>query len=434
MGGTGVIGDLAQRRGWCPGMLRPMATGDGLLVRLHPRHGELKAAQLAVIASGAKRHGNGLIDISSRGNLQIRGVTSETHSALAESLMACGITDGARPKGPFRLTLASPLAGLDPSDRIDARALAEAIETATQSLAGLPAKTLVVVDGGGRMPMTACAGDLRLVALDRNRLSLSLATREGFEDAGTLRLEHAPGLVRAVLTAFADAVHADPDLRRIRDLSPSARRGLLDGLSLDPPAPLPARLAPLRAGMVETGEAFALLISLPYGRCDANTLTSIADGSARFGPGIVRLTPWRGIAIPGLALNDAMHLCDSARALGLIVRDDDPRLALDACPGSPACAQSSASTHPDAGRIAQAAHHLLAQGLRVHVSGCSKGCAHPAVADLTLVGEAGAYDVILNGTTQSESSGRWTIDSLCARLKTMDDLESLMSSFARPGA
>lgn len=59
-------------KGWCPGALRPMLSGDGLVVRVRPHGGRLAATQAAGIAELAARHGNGLIDVTSRANLQVR--------------------------------------------------------------------------------------------------------------------------------------------------------------------------------------------------------------------------------------------------------------------------------------------------------------------------------------------------------------------------
>ncbi|MGX1077699.1 sulfite reductase beta subunit-like hemoprotein [Bradyrhizobium elkanii] len=42
-------------KGWCPGALRPMRSGDGLVVRIRPRAGRLDAAQAAGIAELAAR-------------------------------------------------------------------------------------------------------------------------------------------------------------------------------------------------------------------------------------------------------------------------------------------------------------------------------------------------------------------------------------------
>ena len=81
--------------------------------------------------------------------------------------------------------------------------------------------------------------------------------------------------------------------------------------------------------------------------------------------------------------------------LGLIVDENDPLLRVDACPGAPACRSASVDTRATA-------RGLAASGLAgtLHVSGCAKGCARSMAADLTLVGEAGRYGVIRNGTTR----------------------------------
>ena len=72
-------------KGWCPGALRPMQSGDGLVVRIRPPLGRLTPAQALAIATAAQTHGNGIIDLSARANLQLRGVTDGSHPALFES-------------------------------------------------------------------------------------------------------------------------------------------------------------------------------------------------------------------------------------------------------------------------------------------------------------------------------------------------------------
>ena len=51
-----------RRRGWCPGVRRPMETGDGLLVRLHPFAGRLTADQAR--ARSPRLRGNSATAIS----------------------------------------------------------------------------------------------------------------------------------------------------------------------------------------------------------------------------------------------------------------------------------------------------------------------------------------------------------------------------------
>src|SRR4051794_18733471 len=108
-----------RRRGWCPGVRRPMATGDGLLVRLHPFGGRLTAHRAHLIAGAAREHGNGHLDITARGNLQIRGVSDGTYPSLLPLLESEALIEPMG-DGPNRLTAVSPLAGLDPLDHCDA--------------------------------------------------------------------------------------------------------------------------------------------------------------------------------------------------------------------------------------------------------------------------------------------------------------------------
>ncbi|PKP75752.1 MAG: precorrin-3B synthase, partial [Alphaproteobacteria bacterium HGW-Alphaproteobacteria-6] len=80
-------------QGWCPGALRPMLSGDGLVVRVRPHGGRLTQGQMSGIADLAARHGNGLIDLSARANVQIRGVGEAGHAALIDGLGALDLID-----------------------------------------------------------------------------------------------------------------------------------------------------------------------------------------------------------------------------------------------------------------------------------------------------------------------------------------------------
>ena len=73
---------MSRVRGWCPSAHRPMASGDGLLVRVKPRMGRLSAKSMQTVCQLADRYGNGMIDLTSRGNLQIRGVAEADHAVL----------------------------------------------------------------------------------------------------------------------------------------------------------------------------------------------------------------------------------------------------------------------------------------------------------------------------------------------------------------
>ena len=412
------------RRGWCPSTLRPMETGDGWLVRLHPPGAKLTPAQLRRIAALATEHGNGLVEISARANLQIRGVTAESHPRLVEHLLAEHLVDEHEGDGPQRVTLISPLAGRDPTGLIDAAALAAQIEQRARTVPGLPAKLGVVVDDGGTQTLDGFASDIRLVGIGPGRVALCLGDRLW---RGPIPVTDAAEVVATILSAFAALRAGTPDqIRRLRDLSPEA----LASLSALPEAAAPApRMPPRRAGLFALeGDRFAALVGLPFGRCDAETLDRLGAAQAKAD---IRLSPWRGLAFRDLDRTGAEALLRLAGDLGLITQDDAPRLSVQACAGSPACSRAEAPTMADAARLADAAADLLAQGVTLHVSGCVKACAHPAAADLTLVGRDGRYDVVPGGTTRDKPVATLDLSALLTRLQPGQDIHARLAKALR---
>lgn len=414
----------ALRRGWCPSTLKPMETGDGWLVRLHPPGGRLTPDGLRRAAALAAEHGNGLIEISARANLQIRGVTPASHPVLVERLLAVGLLDEHDGDGPQRLTLISPLAeragGL-----IDVIALAERIETQGRAVSGLPPKLSIIIDDGGTNSLDAIASDLRLVGVAEGAVALRLAERRWL---GPLSEAEAAMTVASILRGFAGLRRTVPErIRRLRDLPDDVLATLTDLPEIVGPGPRPP---PQRAGLFALTEGrFAALIGLPFGRCDAATLDRLAEAVARGSD--IRFSPWRGLAFRGLDRTEAERLLTLARSFGLIVSDDDPRLSVQACAGSPACSRAEAPTMADAALLAEATAGLLAQGLTLHASGCVKSCAHPGAADLTLVGHEGRYHVVLGGTTRDKPLATLDLPGLLARLQPGQDIHARLSDAVR---
>jgi precorrin-3B synthase len=411
----------ALRRGWCPGALRPMETGDGWLVRLHPRGGRLNAVDLRRIADLARRHGNGLVDITARGNLQLRGVRPETHHPLVAALLAARLADPDEGDGPQRLVLASPLAGRDPGDHVDAECMAAAVEVACADIVGLPAKTLIVVDGGG-LSLDAVACDLRLQAVIEGRIAIGLPDGRWL---GAVSADEAPAATRALLGALAAAHRRDPGaVRRFRDMASGSIDLAVATMGLVLAAPPAARPAAIRVGVRwERGGTAAALAAAPFGRLDADALEALANLAVCHQAHDIRTTPWRGVALTGLV--DPVTALADLSAIGLIIDPADPRLAVQACPGSPACSRGEAPAQSDASLLAAAAATRIAHGVTLHVSGCAKGCAHAGRAGLTLVGQDGRYGLVLDGTASDTAHGRFAADALARMLAGPGDLAAI---------
>src|ERR1700732_129561 len=82
--------NASPRRGACPGLSAPMPTGDGLLVRLMPAE-PIPLDAFVGFCEAARQYGNGTIEISARGSLQVRGLTPRTAPLFASVVAELGI-------------------------------------------------------------------------------------------------------------------------------------------------------------------------------------------------------------------------------------------------------------------------------------------------------------------------------------------------------
>ena len=341
-------------KGWCPGALRPMESGDGLLVRVKPRGSTLSLEQANGLADIAERLGNGHIDFTRRANLQIRGLREPSLTELHRALDRLDLLDPDAETEAARNIMVGPLAGLDA--RALAASLTDALLADRRLAAALPAKFGWLVDAIGPLSIIGERADIALCLLPED-----VALRVDGRWLGVAPRDEAVSLALA------------------------AARAHLAGRELPVLAKMDVVPAPGRRMLGAVAEAFG--VAAPFGRLEARQLHGLVALAAKAGASELRLAPWRAfyIDVP----------MEGARKLGLIADDDDPLLRIDACPGKPACRSASVDTRHDAQRLA-----ALSFAGSVHVSGCAKGCARSAPADLVLVGSDGRYGVVRNGAAR----------------------------------
>jgi precorrin-3B synthase len=384
-------------KGWCPGALRPMLSGDGLIVRIRPYCGAFSLEQARGLADLARRLGNGHIDLTRRANLQLRGLSDEHMPELHAELGKLGLIDPDAETEATRNIMVAPLAGLDDAEKFDVRPIARAIAeglAGDQRLCALPGKFGLLLDGGGTVSIAAERVDIALLAVDAG-IALGLDTPAGTRWLGSVSTDLAATTALTAARAFLDA--AGPATRiRMRNLSAA---GFAQVRSILAPMLLSCEVMPPKTARRLGAFGAAVGVAAPFGRLDAEQLHRLASLAEAAGAAELRLSPWRTIYFGARDATAALQAVDAARLFGLIVDPDDPLLRIEACPGAPDCKSSSVDARGDARRLAALASANGYAG-SIHVSGCAKGCARSAPSELVLVGKGGRYRLVRNATTR----------------------------------
>ncbi len=355
-------------KGWCPSALLPMLSGDGLVVRFRPRGGRLSAEQAAVIAELAQRCGNGLIDLTSRANLQIRGVREESHEALVMGLDRLGLVDDDQAMEAQRNVIVPPFW----SEGDDTHALAAELERALAARARrLPEKFGLAVDCGARRVLAKASADIRI---ERSADGRIVVRADGAQEGRAVTRTDAIKTVFSVAEWFVAS-------GGVRDGRGRMAAHLAGGVKLPDVLAGNSKPASVSASPIPGIHPSGALVGLAFGQMQSDTLSYLAD----LAPGL-RLTPWRMILVEGLR--------EMLQYDGLVTRTEDPLLRVVACTGAPACPEAHAETRKLAASLAP----HLAPDTRLHVSGCAKGCAHPAASDMTLVGTSDGFDLVREGS------------------------------------
>ena len=393
---------LPQPRGACPGLSAPMATGDGLLVRLLPI-GTIALDAFAALCAAARQHGNGIIEVTSRGSVQIRGLSAASAPRFAAAVAGLGIA-----AGDGIPVLINPLAGLDAEDIIDAGALAADLRVALARRSLTPelsAKVSVAIDGGGAVDLDGIAADVRLRAQAVNGVA-ALDVGVGGDRQRAAHLGCVAGQDGVAVTIRLLEVLAQRGRVRAREVLAAegiaAFRSAVEDLLVTAVGRRDSgnrRKEPLGLHGLRDG-TFAYGVGLAFGHADATSLQRLSETAEAAGASGMRAAPGRVLIIIGLTQQTPSSFATAAEALGFIVRADDPRRHVVACAGAPICASADIAARALAPQIAAAAAPHLDGSFKIHISGCAKGCAHPAPAALTIVDTSSGCALIANGSTR----------------------------------
>jgi precorrin-3B synthase len=408
--------DAADR---CPGALRLIEAADGYLARVRLPGGFVTGEQLRVLADLAVELSDGRIELTSRGNVQLRALPADAAEQLTATLTEAGLLPSLD-HDRVRNVLASPLAGLDGlgSGR-DLTAIVGALDAglcARPRLAGLSGRFLFAIDDGRGDVAGLGADVVAVVGVDgaivnglvvnglavngsvsaaRSPISAGSSTDAGSADVVTLML--------AFAEAFLDELAATGSTAwRIADLPGGAERiraaiAARFGLAAGPELPVPvaaARPVGLVRRQADVGGGVeprsvtpdgldSVVLLAPLGRLTAAQVTWLA---ARAAGRPTRITPWRSVVLPDQS--DAEAALREAAGLGFGVDEGSPWLRVTACAGRPGCVSALADVQADAAEFA-----ARWPGRIVHVSGCGRHCGRPAATEIDVTATSEGYQV-----------------------------------------
>ncbi|MEV4344636.1 precorrin-3B synthase [Actinoplanes sp. NPDC049596] len=374
----------------CPGALRLHHAADGPLARVRLPGGMLTGPQLAALAE------IGPVELTSRANVQLRGLTDHDPTALATHLAAAGLLPSETHE-TVRNIAAPPLADAT------LRALVTDLDRglcADPALAALPGRFLFAL---GHVPLTA---DLAAIPTadpagpspGRATTSGPAATPPGSptpagggifailfagHDAG-LRVP-ASAVVETLLAAARAFLDERPDVTswRLHEMPDGPARVAARLGAPGPPRPVTGPPATTEIGVLKQPDGLVAVSALvPLGMLGGEALQLLTTARR------LVVTPERGVVVPDLTPEAARRWQRRLNEAGLPTTADSRWTGVTACAGRPGCAKALADVRADA-----AATTEFTEGLPVHWIGCARGCGSPSVPHVRVEATPDGYVV-----------------------------------------
>jgi ferredoxin-nitrite reductase len=411
---------LTIRLKWLGIFFRPVTPGR-FMVRLRLPNGVIRADQLEVLADAVDRCGaDGSADITTRQNLQLRGLLLEDMAPLMRAMELVGLTSRQSGHDNPRNITGNPLAGIDPEEIVDTRPLVTAIQAALLGPDGprnLPRKFNVAVGGApdsfllhndlaflpafreGQLGFTVVVGGF--FSAQRNELAVPLGL--------WVAPEQLPSFTLAVLAHFGR--HGNRVARNksrlmylIDQLGLEAYReavvGELEGIGGEAfphdGTHLVNRAPRSGVGVHAQGQAgfHWVGLSVPTGSLDAGAMAELARLARSYGDGELRLTEAQNVLIA----NVPTERVEALLAEPLLARFRPNPGALEAeavsCTGNRYCSFALIPTKTTAQTVVEELEKRLElpHAVRTHWTGCPNACGQPYMGEIGLMGAKARHD------------------------------------------
>lgn len=410
--------DLEQRLKWLGIFYRPVTPGK-FMFRLRTPNGVVSSQGMRVLAEIVQRYGDdGSADITTRQNLQLRGVRLEDMPEIFRKLDAVGITSMQSGMDNVRNITGSPIAGIDGDELIDTRELVQQVQDAitnkgqgNYAFTNLPRKFNIALEGGRDNSVHAEINDIAFVpAYREGELGFNVLVGGFFSAkrcASAIPLnawvppnEDVVTLSCAILSIFRDnGSRANRQKSRlmwlIDEWGIEKFRGEVETvfgkelLSAAPEDEIDWDKRDCLGVHPQKQEGYRYVgLHVPVGRFDAEGMFELARLAEVYGQGELRLTVEQNVVIPYVA-NENVETLLAEPILQKYSLSPTPLVrSLVSCTGSQFCKFALVETKQRALEIARDLDEKLEFGdrVRIHWTGCPNSCGQPQVADIGLMG------------------------------------------------
>lgn len=421
---TTDAGTAGAVRGACPSAHEPFMAADGLLIRIRRPGGAVTAGQVGVLAELSELGFARSVEITSRANLQLRGVAPSAHGEVLERLIAADLVLRDAGADAARNVVVSPTAGFDSQAIFDVEPLVNSVTARLVHWAGrLPPKFGVLLDGGGAVSLRGRTHALALGAVrDRRgsvRFEVAIDGALGVQDSPLLvDVQCVDDVVEIVATCAAERRSPTATSAMIEERLGSGAAERVGAAFIDAPTSTEGVLGVIAS---RRADEVAVGVMPRLGRLDSAALRCLADLAQvveHRDAGVFRLTPWRSVLFCGVARSHAAAMSKNLTDGGFLSDPQDSGAAVVACSGSTGCLSGLVDALGDAHAIIESLHHHATGPLAVHVSGCAKRCASKNTEMFTLVGSSpNRYDVFLPGREDPTRSGQTTVEALALMME-----------------
>jgi ferredoxin-nitrite reductase len=409
--------DRNYRLKWLGVFFRPVTPGKFML-RLRIPSGILTSGQMRLLGEIVQRYGeDGNADITTRQNIQLRGIRLEDIPDILNGLKQAGLTSVQSGMDNVRNITGSPVAGIDADELIDTRGIIRKVQDmitnngeGNASFTNLPRKFNIAIAGCRDNSVHAEINDIAFVpAYKDNHLGFNVLVGGFFSAkrcAAAIPMNvwvdprDVVPLCEAILIVYRDhGLRANRQKARlmwlIDEWGIDKFRSEVEqrlGYPLQPAAPKDEILWDKRdhIGIHAQKQPGLNYIGLhvPVGRLYAPDMFDLARLADVYGSGELRLTVEQNVILPNVPDSRIAPLLKERLVQRFSVNPTPLLRSLVSCTGAQFCNFALVETKNRAVQLVREldAEWTVPRSVRIHWTGCPNSCGQPQVADIGLMG------------------------------------------------